>query len=385
MQKISLIKLENRIKRKLSRHLKSLGFLKTKNGLLMPSNGDKATYRNTHENDRTDKINNSKNFVQENFESLLPYFASGRDINPSKICPKIELIDSGNSTSGDLFRLASLTWSIPVSQGYGRRMRFLVWDQHNGKLIGIIALGDPVFNLKARDDLIGWSGEMRKERLVNMMDAYVLGALPPYNMLLGGKLVACLIRSKEISNLFSNKYKFSKGIISQKKKSPILTVVSTSSALGRSSVYNRLKLGGVKYFEPIGFTSGWGHFHVPDDLFEEMRIYLRRKRHKYADENEFGSGPNWKIRVLRRVLEMIGMNSDVLRHGLYREVFLCKLASNAEMYLRGETKKLKYENLLSLNEISSLALERWIIPRSQRVPTFKLWGRRSIEGLIHRN
>jgi len=33
------------------------------------------------------------------------------------------------------------------------------------------------------------------KRLVNVMDAYVLGAVPPYNMLLGGKLVASLVRS----------------------------------------------------------------------------------------------------------------------------------------------------------------------------------------------
>jgi len=37
-----------------------------------------------------------------------------------------------------------------VSRGYGRQ-RFLIWDQSNEKLIGLIALGDPVFNLRVRD------------------------------------------------------------------------------------------------------------------------------------------------------------------------------------------------------------------------------------------
>ena len=88
---------------------------------------------------------------------------------------------SSDTWEGDLFRLASLTWSVPVSNGFGRRLRFLVWDNHNGKLIGIIAIGDPVFNLSVRDNLIEWDVKARGERLVNIMDAYVLGALPPYS------------------------------------------------------------------------------------------------------------------------------------------------------------------------------------------------------------
>jgi hypothetical protein len=91
----------------------------------------------------------------------------------------------------------SLTWAVPVSHGFGRRLRYLVWDRHNGKLIGLMAIGDPVFNLSVRDKLIGWNSHARGERLVNIMDAYVLGAVPPYNMLLGGKLVAALIRTRD--------------------------------------------------------------------------------------------------------------------------------------------------------------------------------------------
>ena len=93
--------------------------------------------------------------------------------------------------SGDIFRLAALTWSVPVSNGFGRRLRYLVWDANNGKLLGLIAIGDPVFNLAVRDNLIGWNSHDRSARLVNLMYAYVLGALPPDNALLAGKLVAC--------------------------------------------------------------------------------------------------------------------------------------------------------------------------------------------------
>lgn len=41
-------------------------------------------------------------------------------------------------------------------------MRFLVWDEHHEKLIGIFALGDAVFNLRSRDELIGWTQDRKK-------------------------------------------------------------------------------------------------------------------------------------------------------------------------------------------------------------------------------
>jgi hypothetical protein len=133
-----------------------------------------------------------------------------------------------------------------------------VWDNHNGKLIGIIAIGDPVFNLSVRDNLIDWDAQARGKRLVNIMDAYVLGALPPYNALLGGKMVACLLRSRDIYDEFTKTYGKTTGIISKQEKKARLLAITTSSSMGRSSVYNRLKLGGIEYFRSIGYTGGWG-------------------------------------------------------------------------------------------------------------------------------
>jgi hypothetical protein len=139
------------------------------------------------------------------------------EIDPAKIKLCLVRIEAGSEDS-DLFRLASLTWSVPVSAGYGRRLRYLVWDEHHGKLAGIIALGDPVFNLSVRDNLIGWNSDDRSKRLVNILDAYVLGAVPPYNMLLVGKAVACLVRSREVYDDFAAAYGGSVGLISGRRK-----------------------------------------------------------------------------------------------------------------------------------------------------------------------
>jgi hypothetical protein len=350
-------------------------------GSLEPPHRSKETIRSLHRAQRDELLKKEKNFIDRSWPKLNTYFADGTDLVIEKIEPELELIRA-DTWQSDLFRMACLTWSVPVSQGYGRRLRFLVWDRSNEKLIGLIGLGDPVFNLRARDDLIGWSVTARTERLVSLMDAYVLGAVPPYNFLLCGKMIACLIRTKEMRDQFSIKYGDTKGIISKQRKHAKLVAVTTSSALGRSSLYNRLVLNGTRYFEPIGYTSGWGHFHIPGSLFDLIREYLRRKDHKYFSNNRFGQGPNWRLRAIRHALSSLNLNPNLLRHGINREVFLCQLACNATRFLSGKAKRVRYKGLLSMTEVAHLSLHRWVLPRALRMPDYRNWQRDEIADLL---
>lgn len=254
---------EASLRRKIRRHLRELGFHRTQGGGLEINGGGKDVIRALHSSQRQERLAANADFIARRASELLRYFASGHEVNPAAITPVLERVVA-DTWKADLFRLASLTWSVPVSNGFGRRLRYLVWDAHNEKLIGLIAIGDPVFNLSVRDNFIGWDVHERGARLVNVMDAYVLGALPPYSTLLGGKMVACLVRSRDIYDDFSRIYGGTVGIISGKEKKARLLAVTTASSMGRSSVYNRLKLNGVTYFNSIGYTSGWGHFHIYD-------------------------------------------------------------------------------------------------------------------------
>jgi hypothetical protein len=378
---IPLFTLEARIRRALRRHLKDLGFTKSNDGSLMPPSNGKDTLRSMHGAQRAAKLESEARFIASQWPLLRCHFAAGTDVVPSEITPELELVES-DTWQSNLFRLAALTWSVPVSQGYGRRMRFLVWDRHNNKLIGLIALGDPVFNLSVRDKYIGWSSDDRKQLLVGMLDAFVLGSLPPYNRLLGGKLVASLIRSVEVRDTFRSRYHTTKGIISHKRKHAELVAVTTTSALGRSSVYNRVKLGSTEYLKQLGYTEGWGHFHVPDSIFDDVRTYLRRRRHAYAKGFKFGDGPNWRLRALRLAMSLVGLRPELLRHGLKREVFITEFASNAREILKGTQKHPKYDGLLPVAEIARLARERWIIPRAVRCPDYRAHTVNQIEALL---
>jgi len=369
------------LKRSIRAHFTRLGFTRASDGTLLLPGSTKADVRTLHSSQRAERLEVSARFTERVLPKALQHFANGDEINPRKIKLRLIRVESDTPQS-DLFRLATLTWSVPVSAGFGRRLRYLVWDDAHDKLVGVIALGDPVFNLSVRDNLIGWTGADRAKRLVGILDAYVLGAVPPYNFLLAGKAVACLIRSKEVFSDFKKFYGKSVGIISGKRKRAELLAVTTTSSMGRSSVYNRLRLGEQDYLRSIGYTIGWGHFHITDRLFDEIRKFLRAKKDPYAGNHQFGDGPNWRLRTIRKALKELDINESVLKHGIQREVFICPFGTNAFEVLKTGNGTLDTSSLRSVAEISEQAKRRWMIPRAERRPEYRDWKREGIAALI---
>mgnify|MGYP003340979554 CR=1 FL=1 len=131
----------------------------------------------------------------------------------------------------------------------------------------------------------------------------------------GSLQISALIKSKDIVAAFRDKYKNSVGVISGERKNPYLAAVTVTSALGRSSVYNRLTLNSKKIFTPIGMTQGWGHFHVSDDLFLELVDYLKSIDDVIHGSYDYGAGANWRIRILKKGLSTLGLNPGLMKHG----------------------------------------------------------------------
>jgi len=355
-----------------------LSLLKLPNGLGTTQIPSKEAIRRMHQLHRGEVLRQARGLLQQDGDELEEALAPGSEVVPYRISPVIIPVVAETPESR-LFRLASLNWSVPVSNGYGRRMRFLVKDRQNRKLIGLIALTDPVFNLRARDDWISWTAADRRDRLRFVMDACVLGALPPYSYLIGGKLVAALAASNEIRESFRRRYRRSKSEISQRVNNIELALLTTTSALGKSSVYDRLKVMRKVEFVAVGETKGYGHFHVPDSLFRMMREYLAKLGHAYANGNRFGQGPNWKMRVIRETMRLIGSNPAILHHGIPREVYVVPLAYNAKPFLTGEADTLRPISA-SAAAISSFCKGRWIIPRALRDERYRDFRR---ESLVH--
>ena len=347
-----------------------------KDRILSPPNpSSKDEIRELHAFSRKQKLAKAKEWILAREDALIEYFADGEEVSPRDIYPRLEPVNT--RFKSDLFRYASLLWSIPVSAGYGRRLRFLVFDESNNKLMGLLALGDPVYNLGVRDRWVGWTPEQKHRALYHVMDAYVLGAVPPYSHLLMGKLIALLATSDPVRDAFWKRYAGKPSVIKGAVREPHLVLITTTSALGRSSIYNRLSLPGRKVYQSLGFTQGWGHFHFPEEIFEELRSFLLAIGDPIARSYRYGDGANWRTRVLERALKHLGLSPDLLRHGVKREFFAAPLAANTREFLRGEADTPEYFSA-SLEEIFTHFRERWLLPRASREGSYKAFRRENL-------
>ena len=343
----------------------------------------KAQIRDLHLVARTEKYKSLKKLVERKEDSLIEYFADGSDIDLDHFSPKIEEVYT-DTWQNDLFRYATLLWSVPVSSGFGRRTRFLVWDKSNEKLIGLFALGDPVFNLNCRDNWIGWNSVDREKKLYNVMDIFVLGSVPPYNQLLGGKLVSLLATSNEVRETIKRKYRGKRTIIEGASKNPELALLTTGSALGKSSIYDRVVYKKQLLYQRIGTSKGWGHFHFTSDIFEDIRFYLSLKHPGMDTRYKFGQGPNWKLRTVRKGLEELGLSGNLLKHGINREIYAIPLAYNFREFLLGQEAKLRKIDL-PIESLSDFFKIRWLYGRADRKPEYREFTNESVKSLIRKN
>lgn len=358
-----------KLRKLVRRRVREQGFVLSRDGSILHENPiEKETVRDFHRYARQIKFKENERFLKANAAKLICCFADGSQVSVPNFHPRLVEVKS-ESLEADLFRFATLLWSAPVSHGFGRRIRFLVFDDWNGKLVGLFALGDPVFNLKPRDEWVGWDHKQREERLYHVMDIFVLGAVPPYSELLCGKLIALLAASSEVRETVRAKYSGTTTIIQDKTKDSRLVLLTTTSALGRSSLYNRVTFRDRLVYERIGATEGWGHFHLRNGTFTAMRKYLEGIGHPIVSAHQYGNGPNWRMRLARTCLTEVGLSQDLLKHGIKRELYAVRLASNFKEFLRGQTKKPNFYSM-PVEDIGQYFKERWMAGRATRRPDY---------------
>jgi hypothetical protein len=295
---------------------------------------------------------------KEKYEGKIEeYVAKPEDINILDIDPYLKVVQSNNAEDCQLWAYATSFWSVPVTVGFGRRIRLFIFDRQNDKLIGIIGLADPIIGLNVRDkESIGWTKNQKLKRLYSCMTAYILGAIPPYNSVLGAKMVALSLMFPEVRTIFYEKYE---DRAHEKGKSPYLAYIDTLGAFGKSSIYTRLK-----GWDFIGYTKGQSHLHitangswelikevVDDDVFQSYK---------------FGDGPNWKMRVLKAGLRELGLSENMLGIGWKRGYYRLPLAENWQSFLLGETNQPIYKDVTK-SDLIEYWKTRWVIPRLEKL------------------
>ena len=356
--------------------LREIGFIVTDEGKLHTSILDKESLRQVHRPALQLEISTHQNWIRRHLPEYLSFFADGIEIVPEEIEPI--LVEVTNKQQHNLFRLARLLWSIPFSKGYGRRLRFLIMDRASNKLIGLLALQSPPLSFPARDRLFCYPPGKKTEMVNQTMDIHTLGAVPPYNYLLGGKLVALAAASNEVRQAYRRKYWGRITKMEQRILPPHLVALTTTSAFGRSSLYNRLSYKGTAIAESIGYTEGYGTFHLME-LYPLFREFLESQG--ISTRGGFGSGPRRKWQTMVRALRRLGLPAELLYHGVKREVFLFRLVNNLEAYLEGRDAEPVYRNL-PFSELVAWWRERWLLPRAVRVDGWKSWRKEEIRNIV---
>ncbi len=338
-------------------------FGKRKIEVFPPDAYDKETIKQAMSVKREEIINANRQWINKKIEFARKNLASGYDAMCSKIDPIIEVCETQKQM--DLFRIFRYYWSSPYSDYVGRRIKLLIRDRAlpNKPIIGIAALGSPIIHIPERDEFIGWDKNTRTKNLIYTMDAFVIGALPPYNFLLGGKLISLLLASNEVRKIYHNKYK-GKVTIIDKRVANSLVGIFTTSLYGKSSQYNRLKYQDNLLYNHIGHTKGYGTLHLSKETIQEMVKFLKSKN---IDVNHrFGDGPSWVMRVIAAAGELVGFDSDfLLRHSFKRSIYFVPLSMNYKEFLNGEAKRPIYNNY-SQKELVNYWKIRWLKDRKMK-------------------
>jgi hypothetical protein len=360
----------NELRQLIIERLTYLGMTLDERGNITLPQADKEFIRKLHQPATNLELKKNQHWIKANFAKYQHFFARGEEIDPLKITPKLIQVPRCESWQNDLWRLVRYTWSLPYSQGYGRRMRYLVVDENNNKLIGIFALQSPPISFSARDRLFTYKPGDIKTALINQtMDIHTLGAVMPYSRLLGGKLIALATASNEVRADYHAKYAHQPTEMKGRELPAELVALTTTSAFGRSSIYNRLRFQNEKIAESLGFTEGYGHFHL-QELYPQFKEFLQQEDVPVG--GGFGTGPRRKWQIMREALRRLGFEANLLKHGIQREAFIFPLISNLAAYMNGEDVVAKPRDL----PFAKMALhwrENWLLTRATGVDGWHSW------------
>lgn len=225
--------------------------------------------------------------------------------------------------------------------------------------------------------------EIKKRHLATeVADLAVCGAIPPYNALLGGKLVALAMASREARKLYGQRYSNQVSEIASQiagrsiVRSSDLRLVTTTSLYGvGGNQYSGLSLRRKKFpslntdvvWKKLQSGTGVSITHLSEETVSLMRelgtaVYGRRRINSV-----FGEGSSPRMRQIREGLNLIGINDDTLlkqSHG--RKVYGCELYDDAKDDMLGFGSRSKRKSSSTLRSISNCWVERWLGPRIEK-------------------
>jgi hypothetical protein len=301
------------LRNKIVTALKAQGF--DANSNTVPSMFCKEDLRRLHLIKRNEQLSMHKTFLKNNFDLIGKHIISGKDLAVKKIELRLIEVKPNSFYSKFFFWWNLYWWSILYNKPIGRLLNFILWDEYHQAPFGLFCLQSPPLKSSARDSFLGLSDDKSNYWINQSLYGQRIGALPPYNELLGGKLVTLSIVSNEVRNIYAMKYKNKMTIMKNRCLPNRLLFVTTTSAFGKSSVYERIYYKDVLVSQFIGYTSGAGTFQLPESLYEDCVKYLNQNG--IDTKRGFGTGTSRKLRLVERAFRYLGIG-DYCYHNIKR-------------------------------------------------------------------
>jgi hypothetical protein len=237
---------------------------------------------------------------------------------------------------------------------------------------------------------------------ISIADITVCGAVAPYSHLVGGKLVAMLLASPEVTLGYRRRYSNHTSIIASSiagraiKKPPLLTFLCTTSLYGVPlNQYTRISIpcvvaggcpGETIRYQELGYTLGYGSFHFSSATCKALMEVSSQSNNGTTVNWIFGEGVSPRFRAIRDGLDELSLPSDeFLNHGSPKIAYGVALARNGLEFLLGMEPEPNFYLPLDDPKMRSSCIARWWTERwlSKRIDRDDVLEKVERETLVH--
>lgn len=270
-----------------------------------------------------------------------------------KINPTIELVN-GESQEIDWTMLRVFCHTMEFSQTPGRFLKFLIHDGNdsNKRYLGAVSVSSDVICISDRDNYLKWTvdDKLKKSKRINnsAIGSCIMSTQPFGYNFLGGKLIACLITTSTVRDVWKKLYENT------------LVGMTTTSLYGSYSMYNSLK-----WWHKCGSSAGKIPIKPDDEIYEIWHHWIQEnKKEKYEKamtQKEGVSGPvtGAKQKSISMIFNELGIKTSDYVHGYERGVYYSEFYQNTKEFLQNkiDDSQLKMKELYA-NDKTAI-LEWW--------------------------
>ncbi len=241
----------------------------------------------------------------------------------------------------DWLMLRLFCHTMEFSQTPGRFLKFLITDgnEERPRYLGAVSVSSDVITINDRDKYVGWTAEnkLADRKLVHSAIGSCIMSTQPFGFnFLGGKLVACLVTSSVVRDVWKKLY------------DQTLVGMTTTSLYGSYSMYNSLK-----WWHKCGSSTGKMTIKPDDSVYNTWHQWVKEKKaddyKKAMTQKEGVSGPVTvaKNRVINMIFQTLGIKSSDYTHGYERGVYYSCFYENTKEFLQNKIteKDLKLKEL----------------------------------------